>query len=132
MGLYLPTGASEMPEDFQRKLQYGYPEIGWPGDVNMFITKCVGRYCKNRGCPGWALMRNDETGRDIVIAHNPGSNLSNTLFKKLAERSQKTMTQVIDEIQSFNDNLENERSQRSNEAAEETADHLYDVYRRNN
>lgn len=130
MNLHLPDGASLMPEDLQRRLQFGDPASGWPGNVNMFIRPCKGAGCRARQCDGWVVAESMTDGSVRYIMHNPSGYCNSNFLEMLAKRYKQTANELVDEIESHNNAIHAAQEARSSAAIDETANRLYDVFKR--
>lgn len=119
-----------MPEDLQHRLQFGDPSVGWPGDETMFIRKCNGEICKSTRCDGWAVAESRTDGSVKYLMHNSSGYCNPSFLEMLAMRRNQSGSELADEIEVNNQRVDAERAAKSDQAIDETAERLYDVFRR--
>lgn len=130
MNLHLPEGSNLIPEDVQRKLQFGDPTVGWIGNPNMYVRECKGEICKARKCDGWVVAESTNSGATKFIMHNASGYCNPGFIAMLAQRRNQSGAELADEIEANNQRVDAERAAQSEQAIEHTADRLYDVFKR--
>lgn len=116
-----------MPEAIQRKLQFGDPASGWPGNPNMWIQACDGTVCKGRqkcNGKGWMLCEAPRSGGRKVVMHNASSRVSESFLWKLAKVNKQTVDEMFAEVDKHNARVEKENEERNNERFAEGAERL--------
>lgn len=120
-----------MPEELQRKIQFGDTSAGWEGNPNMYLATCRGRACQNNFCAGFVLAQSMDNGKTAYIAHSKAAKPTADIIRMLTQRSKQTSDELVDEVIANNDAVAAERERHSDAVAHEAANRLYDNLRKN-
>lgn len=117
--IHLPEGSHVFPVDLQRRLQ----EV----DPNMFFRLCKSEACRRPGCVSWVVCRSEENGSVRFVAHSKTAHAPESIIPMLKKRLAPNAPDVVAEVEAANARKESEDAAKTAEAAEDTANRIYDA-----